>query len=203
MILSYFIWENLNLFSSLAKHGYLSKLKWKHRNVHLLQASPAWSRKASRDKDRQQTRSHWNLWTPSDSISTPSIHHPPTPPRNNSQEGPLQRRQHWSNQNLTAAAAMASLGANSHGRVLHTCTLSPKPVTALSRSMAAIPGHHVFQSPRARIAVRASTERATWLPGLDPPPHLDGTSVTWKSVIVFFCSVSDDGSRLISKSAFL
>uniref|UniRef100_A0A0D9YYK7 Chlorophyll a-b binding protein, chloroplastic n=1 Tax=Oryza glumipatula TaxID=40148 RepID=A0A0D9YYK7_9ORYZ len=70
---------------------------------------------------------------------------------------------------------MASLGANSHGRVLHTCTLSPKPVTALSRSMAAIPGHHVFQSPRARIAVRASTERATWLPGLDPPPHLDGT----------------------------
>ena len=41
--------------------------------------------------------------------------------------------------------------------------------------MAAIPGHHVFQSPRARIAVRASTERATWLPGLDPPPHLDGT----------------------------
>ncbi|KAG8059338.1 hypothetical protein GUJ93_ZPchr0002g26276 [Zizania palustris] len=64
-----------------------------------------------------------------------------------------------------------ALAANSHG---HTCTLSPKPVTALSRSMAAMPGYRA-RSPRARIVVRANTERETWLPGLDPPPYLDGT----------------------------
>lgn len=38
-----------------------------------------------------------------------------------------------------------------------------------------MPGHHV-QPPRARFVARASAaERATWLPGLDPPPYLDGT----------------------------
>ena len=40
-----------------------------------------------------------------------------------------------------------------------------------------MPGHNV-QSSRARFAVRATAERATWLPGLDPPAYLDGTSVT-------------------------
>uniref|UniRef100_A0ACD5Z615 Uncharacterized protein n=1 Tax=Avena sativa TaxID=4498 RepID=A0ACD5Z615_AVESA len=67
-----------------------------------------------------------------------------------------------------------ALAANNHGRVVHTCTLSSKPPTLFSRSTATVPGHHVH-SPRARFAVRAVVERATWLPGLDPPTYLDGT----------------------------
>lgn len=39
-----------------------------------------------------------------------------------------------------------------------------------------MPGHNV-QSSRARFAVRATAERATWLSGLDLPAYLDGTSV--------------------------
>ncbi|XP_044361876.1 photosystem I chlorophyll a/b-binding protein 5, chloroplastic [Triticum aestivum] len=37
-----------------------------------------------------------------------------------------------------------------------------------------MPGHNV-QSSRARFAVRATAERATWLSGLDLPAYLDGT----------------------------
>ncbi|EMS52019.1 Chlorophyll a-b binding protein P4, chloroplastic [Triticum urartu] len=62
-----------------------------------------------------------------------------------------------------------ALAANAHGRV---CTLSSRPPTPFgSRSMVTMPGHHV----QAPFAVRATAERATWLPGLDPPAYLDGT----------------------------
>ncbi|KAL6633494.1 hypothetical protein ACP70R_026165 [Stipagrostis hirtigluma subsp. patula] len=54
--------------------------------------------------------------------------------------------------------------ANSHGRVLNTCIPSSKPLTTWSRRRFAMPAHHE-QSPRARVVVRATTERATWLPG--------------------------------------
>ncbi|KAE8796843.1 Chlorophyll a-b binding protein P4, chloroplastic [Hordeum vulgare] len=65
-----------------------------------------------------------------------------------------------------------ALAANAHGRV---CTLSSRPPAPFSsRSTVAMPGHH-SESPRARFAVRAIAERATWLPGLDPPAYLDGT----------------------------
>ncbi|KAK1620104.1 hypothetical protein QYE76_025621 [Lolium multiflorum] len=67
-----------------------------------------------------------------------------------------------------------ALAANTHGRVVHTCTLSSKPPTLFSRSTAAVPGHHAH-SLRARFEVRAIAERATWLPGLDPPTYLDGS----------------------------
>ncbi|CAM0943939.1 unnamed protein product [Alopecurus aequalis] len=67
-----------------------------------------------------------------------------------------------------------ALAASTHGRVVHTCTLSSKPPTPFSKSTATFLGHHAH-SPRARFAVRAVAERATWLPGLDPPAYLDGT----------------------------
>jgi light-harvesting complex I chlorophyll a/b binding protein 5 len=80
-----------------------------------------------------------------------------------------------------AVAAMASTvtAANSHGSVLRTRTAPSKPLAGWSsRRTLAMPAHHA-RSPRARVvAVRAAgTQRPTWLPGLDPPPHLDGTSV--------------------------
>ncbi|CAN6279893.1 unnamed protein product [Urochloa humidicola] len=65
--------------------------------------------------------------------------------------------------------------ANSHGRVMPTCcTVSSRELTGWSKRTLAMPAHHA-QSSRARVVVRASTQRATWLPGLDAPAHLDGT----------------------------
>uniref|UniRef100_A0A0A9EZE1 Chlorophyll a-b binding protein, chloroplastic n=1 Tax=Arundo donax TaxID=35708 RepID=A0A0A9EZE1_ARUDO len=72
------------------------------------------------------------------------------------------------------ACTMVGVAANSHGRVLRACTASSRPLTGWNRNTIAMPGCHE-QSPRSRVVVRASAERATWLPGLDPPPHLDGT----------------------------
>lgn len=72
--------------------------------------------------------------------------------------------------------ASAVTAANSHGRALHTCAASSRPraLTGWSRRTLAVPAHRA-PSPRARVVVRASAQRATWLPGLDPPAHLDGT----------------------------
>ncbi|KAF8779909.1 hypothetical protein HU200_002178 [Digitaria exilis] len=64
--------------------------------------------------------------------------------------------------------------ANSHGRALHTRTTSSRALTGWGRRTLAMAAHHA-NSPRARVVVRASAQRATWLPGLDPPAHLDGT----------------------------
>ncbi|KAK3159191.1 hypothetical protein QOZ80_2AG0146850 [Eleusine coracana subsp. coracana] len=71
-------------------------------------------------------------------------------------------------------APIVTAANSNHGRVLNTCITSSRPITAWSRRAFAMPAHHV-QSPRARVVVRASTDRATWLPGLDPPSYLDGT----------------------------
>lgn len=72
---------------------------------------------------------------------------------------------------------MASIvtAANSHWGALHTCTASSRALTGWSRRALAVPSAHRVRSPRDRVVVRASAQRATWLPGLDPPAHLDGT----------------------------
>jgi light-harvesting complex I chlorophyll a/b binding protein 5 len=89
-------------------------------------------------------------------------------------------------------ASTVTAASSSHGRVLNTRIKSSKPVTAWSRPVFALPVQRVQQSSaRARVAVvRASTDRATWLPGLDSPSYLDGTSVIWHSplqVLSFSC----------------
>lgn len=77
-------------------------------------------------------------------------------------------------------ASTVTAANSSHGSALRTRTASPRPVAGWScRRTLSTPAHHhhARSSPRARVvAVRAAgTQRATWLPGLDPPPYLDGT----------------------------
>ncbi|KAG6504751.1 hypothetical protein ZIOFF_037098 [Zingiber officinale] len=62
---------------------------------------------------------------------------------------------------FTTAATTLNVLSGSSQRVRFSPTLFPGPPPAASRL----------------VLARAQPPRPTWLPGLDPPPHLDGTSV--------------------------
>ncbi|WOL08791.1 hypothetical protein Cni_G17544 [Canna indica] len=60
----------------------------------------------------------------------------------------------------TASPRFLSIGGSKRGSFPPTFSSRPPP-----------------SAGRSRLLARASSQRAMWLPGLDPPPHLDGTLV--------------------------
>ncbi|RWW75033.1 hypothetical protein BHE74_00016962 [Ensete ventricosum] len=78
-----------------------------------------------------------------------------------------------------AFAVSTTVAGINAGKAPHAFTTSSLNFPAGGRKRG--PFHPTFSSrppPRpvaTRLLARAQLQRATWLPGLDPPPHLDGT----------------------------
>ncbi|RRT43251.1 hypothetical protein B296_00039484 [Ensete ventricosum] len=78
-----------------------------------------------------------------------------------------------------AFAVSTTVAGINAGEAPHAFTTSSLNFPAGGRKRG--PFHPTFSSrppPRpvaTRLLARAQLQRATWLPGLDPPPHLDGT----------------------------